>query len=530
MLRTAILMLTLMSTALPALAESSPCNAGVVFADENGNGRRDSGERGLAGIQVSDGIRIVRSDGEGRYRLPVEDGRTTFVIKPPGYGLGKRSDGLPDFWRNMQSVPGPRLKYGGIAAGTPACRDFALIPREQTGGELDVLLFADPQPKSMIDVGYYTRDIVEPLLGKRHAALGLTLGDIVNDDLSLYPAMNAITARLDTPWLHVAGNHDIDFDATSDGGSLRSFRNTYGPDTVAWEETQAAFIGLDDVVYRPGQRPAYVGGLRADQFAFLEAYLPGVPKEKLLVIAVHIPFFNNSPVPERQSFRPADRERLFALLKDFPHVLLLSAHNHTQRHVFHGADSGWHGARPLHEYNVGAACGAFWSGVKDTDGIPDTTMADGTPNGYGTLRVKNNGDYALAWHPARDPADSAIGLHAPKALRKGAWPAWGVYANVYMGQDDSKVEYRVDDGEWKPMDRTMQPDPRLLAENVKDDAAGKLRGYDRSPEAEPLPHLWRGALPTDLAIGEHRVQVRYLDPWVGLRRAETQYRLESAQP
>ena len=32
-----------------------------------------------------------------------------------------------------------------------------------------------------------------------------------------------------------------------------------------------AFIALDDVIYRPGQRPAYIGGLRDDQFAFLRA-------------------------------------------------------------------------------------------------------------------------------------------------------------------------------------------------------------------------------------------------------------------
>ncbi|PPT45732.1 hypothetical protein XarbCFBP8150_21865, partial [Xanthomonas arboricola] len=41
-------------------------------------------------------------------------------------------------------------------------------------------------------------------------------------------------------------------------------------------------------------------------------------------------------------------------MKDFPHVLVLSAHSHTQRQVDHGADEGWQGARPLHEYNVGA--------------------------------------------------------------------------------------------------------------------------------------------------------------------------------
>ena len=121
-------------------------------------------------------------------------------------------------------------------------------------------------------------------------------------------------------------------------------------------------------------------------------------------------------------------------------------------------------------------------------------------------------------------------LHAPTVLRRGAYPAWGVYANVYMGMADSRVEYRVDGGEWKPMRKVSQPDPRLLAENRRDDEAVQLRGYDRSPEAQPSPHLWRGALPTDLAVGEHLVEVRALDRWQGEQRATTRYRLEDASP
>jgi hypothetical protein len=92
------------------------------------------------------------------------------------------------------------------------------------------------------------------------------------------------------------------------------------------------------------------------------------------------------------------------------------------------------------------------------------------------------------------------------------------------------VEYRVDGGEWKPMKKVLQPDPSLLAENVRDDEADALRGYDRSPEAEPSPHLWRAALPTNLAIGEHEVEVREFDRWRDEQRATTRYRLESASP
>ena len=54
-------------------------------------------------------------------------------------------------------------------------------------------------------------------------------------------------------------------------------------------------------------------------------------KDRLLVIGVHIPFYESGA----RGFRAQDRERLFAMLEDFPHVLLLSGHTHTQRHWYH---------------------------------------------------------------------------------------------------------------------------------------------------------------------------------------------------
>ena len=523
-----LVVLIVFSVGCPAWGRSAPCSQGKVWEDGNRNDLMDAGEKPLAGIKVSDGVGLALTDDSGVYRLPSVEGRTLFVIKPADYDLPEREDGLPDFWSNLRAQAGPALKYGGIPADSSACKSFGLLPRPASAAAkvpLEVFVFADTQTNSRADVDYYRRDIVEPLVGKHEATLGLTLGDVVNDDLSLYPALNSVTRQLGVPWLHIAGNHDLDFDATHDEDSLLTFRNTFGPDTFAWEEAQAVFIGLDDVVYMPGRKPAYIGGLREDQFAFLEAYLPTVPKDRLLVLGVHIPFFDAKPGAE--SFRHADRARLFALLKNFPHVLLLSGHSHTQQHVYHGVPSGWHGSVPLHEYNVGAVCGAFWSGVKDAQDIPDATMADGTPNGYASLQVRAGGTYSLAWHPARDPG-RALSLHAPKVLRKGAYPAFAVYANVFMGQDDTKVEYRIDAGQWKPMAQVRQPDPNLLAENARDDSADALRGYDRSPEAQPSKHLWRGALPTDLAVGAHRIEVRVHDQGRGEQTATTTYRLQEA--
>lgn len=525
-----------------AVAADAPRTlAGIVFDDRDGDGRRDRDEPGIPDVAVSNGRTLTVSDAAGRYRLAVAPGQTVFAIKPAGWRLPGDDPARAGLWRQVPAGDAPVVKYGGIATAAPPARfDIALRRMPPGDGRLDVRVFADSQVATRKEVGYYARDIVDSVLAEARddtlgaPELGLTLGDVVDDALDLYPALNAETRRIGVPWLHIAGNHDLDFDVARDEDSLLTYRNTFGPDTFAWEEDEAVFVGLDDVIYLPaggpartsGQRSGYIGGFREDQFAFLEAYLPRVPKDRLLVLGMHIPLFE---MEGRETFRDADRERLFALLKDFPHVLVLSGHSHTQQHWSHDARSGWHGAAPLHEYNVGAACGAFWTGVKDATGIPDTTMADGTPNGYASLRIARGGAYALRWHVARAAGDPAIGLHAPKVLRRDAYPAYGVYANVYMGRRDDRVEFCIDGGDWMPMRRVLAPDPNLLRENLRDADAETLRGYDRSPEATTSSHLWRGTLPTDLAVGEHRIEVRAFDAWRGELRAETRYRLDDAE-
>ena len=96
-----------------------------------------------------------------------------------------------------------------------------------------------------------------------------------------------------------------------------------------------------------------------------------------------------------------------------------------------------------------------------------------------------------------------------KVLRRGAWPAFGVYANVFMGDADTRVEYRIDEGEWKPMKRVAQPDPRLLAENVGRRRAPTRCAATTARRKPILPRICGGrrCRPTWL-LGEHRIEVR----------------------
>lgn len=527
MVRTAILfglcMLGLSSFSVLALP---PVIEGTVFDDRNANRVQDKSEPGIPDVAVSDGQTIVRSDAKGRWVLYPSEATKVFVIKPDGWTVSLTETGLPDFWVDVHSE---RANQGIQFALRKSSAKTKNTSSEKN--RLDLLIFGDPQPKNSQDVGYYEKDIVEPLIGKMQASLGISLGDIVHSNLALFPAMNKVTQRLDSPWLHVSGNHDRDHSAPNDESSLGTFSSYYGPDTFAWEESGVSIVVLDNVVHEPdsGVPAKYVGGFRESQFQFLQSYLDSQSKNRRIIIAMHIPVFDTDASPEKDTFRDADRQRLFSLLSDFDNVLLLTGHAHTQRHVFHSAKNGWKGKAPLHEYNVGATCGAFWSGVKDAAGIPESAMQDGTPNGYARLSWSETTSPKLTWQVARAPANKQMQLFAPKLLRQKAYPAFGIFANVFMGMSDTPVEFRVDDGEWKTMVRVETLDPTVVEQNIIDARSVQLRSYDLMSEATVSMHLWRAAVPTHLPVGKHRIEVRAKlnDEWFS---ESLQYLLQVADP
>src|SRR3546814_15518100 len=71
---------------------------GTVFEDGNGNGVRDAGEAGIAGVAVSDGRQVVRTDAQGRYALPILAGQAIFVLQPVGWTAPGGAGWPPAFW------------------------------------------------------------------------------------------------------------------------------------------------------------------------------------------------------------------------------------------------------------------------------------------------------------------------------------------------------------------------------------------------------------------------------------------------
>jgi hypothetical protein len=137
-------------------------------------------------------------------------------------------------------------------------------------------------------------------------------------------------------------------------------------------------------------------------------------------------------------------------------------------------------------------------------------MWDGTPPGYALVRLA--GDTAATdYFPARLPANRQIGIHAPAAVAPGQGYV-SFYANVYNGYDGWAVEARVDERGWLPVNRVLGWDPTYAQAYLLQDSAARPDSGKRLPDPAVCYHLWRGALPSDLGVGRHRLQVRATDP------------------
>ena len=215
----------------------------VVFAYRYGDGQRDLLELGLRGIAVSNGRDVTRTDWRGRYRLPVGDDTIVFVAKPRGWSPPLDANGLPRFYylHKPKGSP-PHLRFAGVAPSGPLPEsiDFPLV-RSRAPRSFHAVIFSDPQPYTLEEIDYLSRDIVAELVGV-DAAFGLSLGDLVGDDLSLFEPLNQAVGRIGIPWYNVHGNHDMNFRAHADEHADETFERVYGPTTYAFQVGRVHFV------------------------------------------------------------------------------------------------------------------------------------------------------------------------------------------------------------------------------------------------------------------------------------------------
>ncbi len=496
---------------------------GFVYEDINQNGKKEKGESGIPNVAVSNGREVVLTDSDGKYKLHVGADHTVFVIKPSGYLLPVDDYNLSQFYYTHKPDGSPDLDYSGVVptGDLPRSVDFGLI-RGSEKEDFTMLVFGDPQPYTREEVEYFYKGIVKELEGVENVDFGLSLGDLVGDDLNLFQPYREVVKKVGVPWFNVMGNHDMNFDVKADSLSDETFEMHFGPANYSYNHGMVHFIVLDDILYPdPRDGEGYWGGFTEDQLAFVKNDLQFVPKDRLIVLAFHIPLKEGE---SGDSFRDSDREQLFDLLKDYPHTLSLSAHTHIQNQYFFGPEDGWQQDRRHHEYNVGTTSGDWYGGHFNEQGVPVSTMRDGTPKGYAFLHFKGN-QYSVRYKVAGESDDYQLSVYAPKVLPQNEWLSAPLVVNFFMGSEQDSVFYRIDERGWQPMVFVQTYDPSYIYMMQEWDFVDELLPGKRPSNPSESTHLWMGRLDNHLEEGNHTIEVKAKDMFGREYRATKDYRI-----
>ena len=397
----------------PAAPGTQTRAEGVVFEDENLDSRRQRDEHGIAGVSVSNGREVVQTDDDGRYQLPSYEGMTVFVTKPSGFEVPVDDHNVPQFFYHHLPNGSPTLRFGGLppTGPLPQAINFPMVGAHHTN-EFDCAVVGDTQTYSNRELGHLRDGVVADLAARDDLDQcgALLVGDVAGDDLGIYPRLKDVMSLAGIPVRAVPGNHDIDFDATTDEHSFDTYRREIGPEYYSYDVGKVHFVGLDNVRYpctpaldnvdgkhafcADPANPSYVGVIGPEQLTWLANDLAHVPKNKLIVIATHIPLvsFLDQASNKHQT---NDVAQLHALLRGRP-ALSVSGHVQSLENMVKGDSfAGWQGAVgvksvPFQHIVVGAASGSWWTGDLDMKGIPETIQRNGEPPGYLNLAVKGN--------------------------------------------------------------------------------------------------------------------------------------------
>lgn len=507
-----------------------PMARGVVFEDRRGDGRRRPSDRGIAGVMVSNGRDVALTVSDGSWSLPVESGDSIFVIKPPHWTTRTSLGGVPRFSYIHQPEGSPRqlgtqFPLVDPTGSLPASLDFALV-RQDEHRDFEALLVSDTQPENLAELGYVRDDIVAAMLGVR-AAFGINHGDVVSDDLSLYPRYLQVLGVTGLAWHHCPGNHDINHAAPDDRTSRETWKAVFGARHYAFQHADATFFVLDNVEYFGQASGGYRGYLGPRQLGFVRNVLKHVPPEHLVVLSMHIPLRCYLD-PNNPADTTADHRALLGLLSGRPNTVSFAGHLHTTEHHYLHTEAGFAGPGAHHHHVLTAASGSWWSGPSDQRGIPFADSTDGTPNGFHVLSVTGN-RYTTRFVPAitkaaaqlrvsvdgphcRRTTEATATQHGPASLGlcvpSDALDQSHIIANVFDGGPKTKVDYEIVGYAPQIAMRAASIPDRLIQELFMRDAPRKAW-----VQAGASSHIWKASLPSALAPGAHALVVRAWDEY-----------------
>lgn len=388
--------------------------------------------------------------------------------------------------------------------------------RQARGRVLRVALVGDPQVDDSTEMGYARRSVYRELRGRRDLDMCIFLGDLVNDNMSLLPESVGVVDSLPYQCFMVPGNHDRDVYRSPKSSvyrqrDLSTWRKAVGYVDTSFVRGNVRFVLMNNVRPSDSGMTDYVGGFTERQKHWLDSVLNmGVGETRgrkplhvgatpaLTILATHIPFSQMK-----------GRDSVLALIPDISRLLFVSGHTHSVSRD----DS-------IPELIAGAACGSWWRGVRDSDGIPYALQSCGAPRGYFIADIHRDGTYDLSYKCIGRPASEQLSAWAVPNDSTGR--SYRLYINVFGGSSDGVVRISGIGRKTYSCGRSLMAAPEV--EQVIRLNASRSRDYRKVHRDEfiplrrkPSPHLWQT---TDLISGPlpAHVNVIYRDAHMRIRQ------------
>lgn len=521
---------------------------GQVFDDVNENSKLDGDEKGISGVAVSNGVDVVQTDGDGRYKLPVRDNMTVSITQPSGWQVPVDEDKVAQFSYNHLPEGSGDLEFGGIepTGETPKAVNFPMIESQASAkGEQNCPIASDTQAYDKTEMGYARDGAVGDLADRNdYGACGvLLLGDNVGDDLSLNDELRDVYSQMNGPVRVAPGNHDQDYDAVDDAHALDTFRDQFGPSYFSYDVGRTHFVVLDSIEYEgKANRKKYKEKISQDQLTWLENDLKNVPKNAQVVVATHAPILTHKEVVVDNA------KDFYDVIADYPNAVTVGGHTHTQENLVAGETrKEWAAAGieklPNTQIVAGAVSGDWYSGGLNADGLPYSFTQDASEPGVLTLEydgasrserytVRNESDdhqlllgvNSPEWRDwaqkAQDWQDADKDGTAPKEiservvtredLKQGE--TW-LTSSFLAGTSDARVEVSFDGKAPKQSEHTQPGKGEALAKGWEytDPYTASQNLRTSGNVGQSSSHLWRTEIPSNLDLGTHTAEVTGTD-------------------
>ena len=371
---------------------------------------RDTNGNPLKGVVVSDGLNCVQTNENGYYKLSTNFGsaRHIFVSIPSGYKAPKSEEGMPLFYHKITTEE---------CVGRVCNADFVFEPIAGDANRFTMFVGADPQPRakstSYDRFAFHSLDICEnfylDLKESREKitdreVYGLMLGDIVHENMSLYPYYTAGIRTTGIQMFNVIGNHDHDYSATTERDGARVFEQYFGPSYYSVNLGKIHLVVLDNLIMKivdgKVSKSGYSYGLTEEEWSWLQNDLSFIDENTTIMVATHAPMFKTKTLSDyatsTSTKHGADYAALFAKYKK---VHAWAGHTHVTFNYNYPESSA---LKNVEVHTVARSTGELWT---------NEYCSSGTPRGYTVVEVDGD-NVSWCFKPTIYQADYIAGNYS----------------------------------------------------------------------------------------------------------------------